>query len=850
VPSLEQGQNESGVLKSCGGELNTPDHPTREHHPMSSIPSASPRSSTASEFGKNRPNLQVSGKLTTSPKTAILPDNRPSAPLELTREDWTEFRDPSRISAKAGVRWELLPRVVVKELVDNALDNFGSSEFGLLTISPAEVSFFVEDLGDGIPGSDEEIATRFSMRRPLTSSKTLRKPTRGMLGNGLRVVAGVVFVSKGELKVSTRGRSLTLAPQFDGSTKIVSVEPWNEVGTRIEITLRGDLARHAAPDDGLFDWGEIAVELASTPSGELYKGKSSPWWYGPAEFLELLHSAGTLPVESLIKEMEGCSGYKKLREVVGSLLGKTCKTVAASESEGLLERARNNSKEVIPTRIGCVGRLDYYSGYAVERNVLKRGGASVPCTVEVWATRSEEPEVEVCVNRTPIVSEVHIRRDEGSNYALFCGGIGHSFKAGQKRGGEFSLLINVITPFIPLTSSGKEPDLTPMRSLILTACEKAISRAKRASPKESSGGTQKAIILQHLEPAVERLSGRGTCYFSLRQLFYALRPLLIKAIGREPGYGTFSRIIGKYEDQEGDIEWLYRDDRGTLYHPHTGERFNLGTRSVASYKRPEWGFNKILYSEKEGFFPILQQAEWPERFDCALLTSKGFATRAAREVLRLIQGADEPITFFCIHDADGPGTVIFEKLAEALEGDGISVVNLGLDPAEGREMRLQDEPVERKKKKGGKSKQVPVAEYIPETDRIWLQTHRIELNAMDTPQFLGWLTGKLSEHDRGKVIPPAEIVQTRMFEDIKELLTDRIVKELVRKADVPNQVDGILKAMNGELVTKADSTANSLAGELSTSPKKHWSEVAKTVACEVVEAIDISKVTVKSSSEA
>src|SRR3712207_9128722 len=44
--------------------------------------------------------------------------------------------------------------------------------------------------GDGIPGDDAEIAALFSINRPLTSSKYLRRPTRGALGNGLRVVAG------------------------------------------------------------------------------------------------------------------------------------------------------------------------------------------------------------------------------------------------------------------------------------------------------------------------------------------------------------------------------------------------------------------------------------------------------------------------------------------------------------------------------------------------------------------------------------------------------------------------------------------------------------------------------------
>ncbi len=120
---------------------------------------------------------------------------RVAGPLIFTREDWTEFRDPARISAKAGVSRDMLPRLVVKELADNALDASEGVLFGLLTVDTDTADddvlrFFVSDDGTGLPGTDQEIATHFSIRRPLTSSKTRRRPTRGMLGNGLRAVAG------------------------------------------------------------------------------------------------------------------------------------------------------------------------------------------------------------------------------------------------------------------------------------------------------------------------------------------------------------------------------------------------------------------------------------------------------------------------------------------------------------------------------------------------------------------------------------------------------------------------------------------------------------------------------------
>ena len=73
--------------------------------------------------------------------------------------------------------------------------------------------FFVEDTGPGLDGTPEEIADLFSIRRPMRSSKLLRLPQRGALGNGLRVVAGAVLASEGSLAVISRNRRIVLRPE-------------------------------------------------------------------------------------------------------------------------------------------------------------------------------------------------------------------------------------------------------------------------------------------------------------------------------------------------------------------------------------------------------------------------------------------------------------------------------------------------------------------------------------------------------------------------------------------------------------------------------------------------------------
>ena len=126
--------------------------------------------------------------------------------------------------------------------------------------------------------------------------------------------------------------------------------------------------------------------------------------------------------------------------------------------------------------------------------------------------------------------------------------------------------------------------------------------------------------------------------------------------GRILQWATFNNIITDHENDTAEIEGLYRNERGEIYVPHTRVRLPLGTLAVENYARPEWAYNKVLYCEKSGFFQTLMADNWPERHDCVLMTSQGYASRAAKDFIDNLGGGDEPIQFFCLHDADADGT--------------------------------------------------------------------------------------------------------------------------------------------------------------------------------------------------
>lgn len=709
------------------------------------------------------------------------------------RDDWTLFRNISTLGQKAGVPRHKLAALVLKELADNALDAGARCE---LSVMP-DGWYRVADDGPGIDGDNEEIARLFSIRRPLSSTKLFRLPMRGALGNGLRVVAGAVLACGGGLRVRTRGRWLTLRPMDDGHTSVVDVEPAAAEGTAVEVRFAGELA---VSSDRTLSMARAAVAMRGVSK---FEGKTNPWWYDSDSFFEMLNAAGGQRLGDLLDNVAGMRTGMLMALPLASdekpYRAMRCEGVTRAQAEAILAALREGAKPAKPSVLGEVGAFTMPSnGYAKKVGSYKLApgvgklGAELPAVVEVWATRVDDrPACSVFVNRTPVTADVNTYAGGAGHRAetsIFGCGLRHYFKTGRQ---PMSMVVCVTTPYMAITTDGKEPNLEPLFGTIAEAVAAACRKARLPRSEEGRPASKRDIILGSLDEAVAKASGGGEHRFSLRQLFYAVRPFVLEAGGEEPDYGYFSSVIGEWEKERGPIRGIYRDARGVLYHPHTGETIALGTLNVEKYRRPEYRFNKVLYVEKGGFFELLKDARWPERHDCALMTSQGFASGAARDLLDLIGDTDEEMLFFCVHDADGPGTGIYQALVEETKSRRalrVKVINLGLDPAEAVGMGLATEKVERKKGK------VPVADYIKDGPQgwkweEWLQSTRVELNSMTSPQFLRWLDGKMEDHDRlGKVLPPRETMADALRVVAEKKVREAVVARILASSDLEAQV--------------------------------------------------------------
>jgi hypothetical protein len=728
---------------------------------------------------------------------------------------------------KAGVPPHGLAQIIVKELTDNGLDAAGDCDVRL-----EDGVVVVENPGRGIAGDDAEIADLFSIARPQRSSKFIRLPTRGALGNGLRIVAGAVLATGGELIVSTSRRTLRIKPDaHTGRSAAERVGPYDGAGTRIELRL-GDPLEPKSDDLLASDIG-ITAALAQE---KRYTGKTSSHWYDAESFLELLRSnPPEVTVRDFIADFEGCSGSGSLiaARIAEGFERRPAFSLNREEATEVLRRAKGASRAVAPERLGWIGRDAFGGSYKRQGHVANyKNGAQIPQVVEVWAEPCDEPECVIMVNGSVTTTNADAWYSKKERMMIVsAAGLRLELKSGKT---GMLIHINIITPYMPVTSDGKAPALHLFERYIEPTVQKAVSAARRSVKAESPSVSLKAFVYEHLEEQKNIVSGNRKTRFNYRQCWYKLRPLARDELHADLTWKYFEGIITDYEKQHGEDPMGYRDPRGALYVPHSGEVLPVGTFMVEAYKRPEWRFNKLLFIEKEGFTEALKADGFLERHDCAILASKGQPTRAARDLIDLIGVTDEPVQVFAIHDCDAAGTIILQTLREETAvrpARKVEVVNLGLDVEEVLELEeagvVDIENIKQKER-------LSVADYAAEHSQ-WFQEHRCELNAFTMPQFISWLDQKMEQHGAGKLIPPVDVVANEFDSKLREIVHDQEVGRVLAEADIDGRVDRELERIKAQTNGKPE-VLDRVREALAADPHHAWDAVVEALATDAVES--------------
>jgi transposase-like protein len=128
----------------------------------------------------------------------------------------------------------------------------------------------------------------------------------------------------------------------------------------------------------------------------------------------------------------------------------------------------------------------------------------------------------------------------------------------------------------------------------------------------------------------------------------------------------------------------------------TPDRVTTDAGSLSPTTGPENRYSAVLFVEKEGFNALLAQARNAERFDIAIMSTKGMSTTAARLLLdRLAPRIDKVLV---AHDFDVSGFSIFGTLGSngrryRFHND-VHIVDLGLRLSDVETLKLDSEPVE------------------------------------------------------------------------------------------------------------------------------------------------------------
>jgi hypothetical protein len=470
-------------------------------------------------------------------------------------------------------------------------------------------------------------------------------------------------------------------------------------------------------------------------------------------------------------------------------------------------------------------------------------GATVPFCVEAWVTAETVEKDEdtftathPLLNRSPCLAWLYGHADS-TGLRLY--GCGLDIKVKGPKRAYYAIDLSVITPYLRLTGDGKAPHLGHFRSAIESAIKGAAGQAYRNLVRPAAAMSVAAAAWAVMEDAYLKASDNGTLPAKARQIMYAARGEILQLTGLKKfsdKYFTQTLLPDYLQDfPEETASWdVVYDARGNLTEPHTGHRVPLGTVPVREYLGlrpnkparpqlqanglyptlgPKHRYRNVLFIEKEGFDELFEAVQLAERYDLAIMSTKGMSVVAARNLIdRLAEDVDH---IFVLHDFDVSGFSIMGTLGTdsrryTFESDLDDViVDLGLRLEDIEEMGLEAETVEVKSREarretlerhGATDEEI---EFLAPEDEDE-DCRRVELNAMTSRQLVDFVEGMLGFYGVAKVIPDGEVIQQHARHHLENKLTGELIaqhaEEITKRvaatelpADLVTQVYKLLK---------------------------------------------------------
>ena len=612
---------------------------------------------------------------------------------------------------------------------------------------------------------------------------------------------------------------------------------------------------------GTADWATDRAWSRWRPSDP-----TSAYWYTSADLGRLIgtyigkarNGGRDYTLREFVSQFRGLAGSLKQKRVTSHLPGTRRLSDMVNgrgidnQKVALLLAMKSETKPVPPDALGVIGEAHFKTRLNNDEAnyCCVRHKANISFVVEAAFAYDdgEAADFSLGLNSAPVVGSDPFGQTmlsgtyrQTTKFGYGIRGLAQAFKLSHHDGAH--LVVHVAHPALVFQDRGKST-ATVSRDLA-AAIGKAVStvlkdhcasrkkeeneeeRKRRKRNQEKIARTYipslREAVFMVMEEAAARASGNGTLPYSVRQLYYQVRPLIQEHTHKELSYAYFTpALVTEYEEAHGPLEGLIYDARGHLLAPHDDKKVPLGTVDVASYEIPAWEYDKILYIEKEGFETIFQATKLGQRYDMAIMMAKGFATRAAKQLLA--RATSREITILVAHDADVAGYEIARTLAEETrtsKGLDIRVIDIGLSVDAALAMGLQRERVTVKH-------ELPAAlvERLATNEYNFLKHYRIELNAMATDQLVSWIEGELAEMGLArKVVPPDVVLKSAISEHLAEGIANRTQQAVTEAIEKLLGID--LLALGHELeseLVKPDTAGHrdDLLAYMESLPVTHW----------------------------
>ena len=312
-----------------------------------------------------------------------------------------------------------------------------------------------------------------------------------------------------------------------------------------------------------------------------------------------------------------------------------------------------------------------------------------------------------------------------------------------------------------------------------------------------------------MEEAYLKASAGGRLPAHARQIMYAARPKIQQLADTPPGKGFdqyFSQqLLPDYMVETG-VAWnVVFDARGHLHEPHTGQVVPLGTLQVREYldqvhrhdvgdldfnvwesRYPTLGpanrYGAIFFIEKEGFMPLFREVKLAERYDLAIMSTKGMSVTAARHLVDDLC-SQHNIPLLALHDFDKAGFSIVGTLKRSTRryafDHAIKVVDLGLRLEDTEGLETEEVYIQ-----SHRSARANLRKNGATDDEIEFLLHqRVELNAFASDDLITWIEHKLGEQGVKKVIPGDDHLTTAYRRTVEQAFVQKHIDEVIEDAN-------------------------------------------------------------------